>query len=111
MRCLLEVRVVLLERVVVLPELIKAGSLDQHSRIRPGQPRDGKHADGSGRYKNMCISKGDGDLIQVAVFVAADEHDVITLFKLQAETLAQNLSAKQSRGSERSAIAEMTQGK
>ena len=36
MRCLLEVRVVLLERVVVLPELVEAGSLDQHSRVLPG---------------------------------------------------------------------------
>jgi hypothetical protein len=45
--------------------------------------------------------KGDWNLIQVAVFVAADEHDVVALFKLQAESLAQNLSAKRSRGSER----------
>jgi hypothetical protein len=44
--------------------------------------------------------KGDRNLAQVAVFVAADEHNVITLLKLQAETLAQKLSAKQRRGSE-----------
>ncbi len=54
--------------------------------------------------------KGNRNLIEVAVFVAADEHDVIALFKLQAETLAQNLSAKRSRGSERSAIGEMEPG-
>jgi hypothetical protein len=51
--------------------------------------------------------KGDRNLVQVAVFVAADEHDVVTLLMLQAETLAQNLSAKRSRGSERCASGEM----
>jgi hypothetical protein len=51
--------------------------------------------------------KGDRDLVQVAVFVAADEHDVVAFSQLQAVTLAQNLTAKQSRGSERSAIAGM----
>jgi hypothetical protein len=54
--------------------------------------------------------KGDRNLIQVAVFVAADEHDVVALCMLQAETLAQNLSAKQSRGSERCAISEIEPG-
>ena len=109
MRGLLEVRVVLLQRVVVLPKLVEAGGLDQHSRVRAGQSGDGKHADGRGGYEKISIVKGDRNLIQVAVFVAADEHDVVTLFKLQAETLAQNLTAKQSRGSERSAIGEMIQ--
>jgi hypothetical protein len=55
--------------------------------------------------------KGNWDLVQVAVFVAADEHDVVTLFQLQAETLAQILTAKQNRGAERSAITEINRGK
>ena len=109
-RRLLEVRVVLLKRVVVLPELIKACSLNQHSRVRPCQSGDGKHADGRGCDEKVGIVKGDRNLIQVAVFVAADEHDVVTLFVLQAEILAQILTAKQRRGSERTAIVEIIQG-
>ena len=92
-------------------KLIEAGRLDQHPRVRTGQSGDGKHADRRRGNKKIGIVKRDRNLIQVAVFVTADEHDVVTLFKLQAETLAQILTAKQRRGSERSAIAEITQGK
>ena len=106
----LQVRVVLLERVVVLAKLIEAGCLDQHARVRACQSGDGKHADGCGCYENIGIVKGNRNLIQVALSVAADEHDVVLLFMLQAETLAQNLSAKQSRGSESSAIGEIEPG-
>jgi hypothetical protein len=38
--------------------------------------------------------KRDRDLVQVAVIITADEHDVIALLKLQAETLAQILAVK-----------------
>jgi hypothetical protein len=31
----------------------------------------------------------DRNLVEVAVFVAADEHDVVTFFQLQSESLAQ----------------------
>ena len=88
-RGLLEVCVVLLQRVVILPKLVEAGGLDQHPRVRPSQAGDSKHADRRRGYKKVRIVKRDRNLVQVAVFVAADEHDVVALFKLQAETLAQ----------------------
>ncbi len=94
---------------MVLAKLVESRSLDQHPRVGACQPGDGEHTDRRNGYEKISVMKGDRNLIQVAAIVAADKHDVVALFKLQAESLAQILSAKQSRGSERSAIFESTQ--
>jgi hypothetical protein len=111
MRLLLEVRIVLLERVVVLPELVEPGGFDQHPRVRAGQSGDREHADSGSSNEKIGVVEGYRNLVQVAVFVAADEHDVVTLFQLQAETQAQILSAKRNRGAERYATDEIEPGK
>jgi hypothetical protein len=85
---------------VILTQLVEACGLDQHPRVRPSQPGDGKHTDDRRRNEQVCVVKWNRDLIQVAVFVAADDHNVVTLFKLQSEILAQSVTAKY-RGSER----------
>lgn len=93
LRCLLEVRVVLLEGVVVLAELVEAGGLDQHPGVRPCQAGNGEHTDCCGGYTEVSVVQRNRDLIQATVFVAADKHDVVTLFQLQSVILARKLTA------------------
>ena len=63
---LLEVSVVLLERVVVLTQLVETGGLDQHPRVRTGKSGDGEHADRRRSHEDVSVMKRDRNLVQVS---------------------------------------------
>lgn len=90
MRGLFEMRVVFLEVVVILTELVEPGSLDQHPRVRASEASNREQTDHGCSDEDVGIVKRDGNLAESAVSVAAHEHDVIALLANQAETFARN---------------------
>ena len=98
---LLEVRVVFLERVVILAQLIETGGLDEHPRVGSGEAGDGEHADSGGSHEDVSVMKRDWNLVQVPIFVATYEHDVVAFLKTQQTTWCPNLTAETHCGAER----------
>ena len=83
---LLEVSVVLLERVVVGAQLVEAGGLDEHPGVGAGETGDGEHADHGGGHEGVGVLQRNGNLVQVSFAVAAHNHDVVALFEAQTLT-------------------------
>ena len=83
-RLLLQVRVVLLQRGVVVAQLVEARRLDQHAGVRPGQPGNRKRPDNCCRYKDIGIVQRNRNLAQAATLIAADKDNVITFFQAEA---------------------------
>ncbi len=90
---LFEVSVVLLERVVILAKLVETGGLDEHPRVGSGEAGDGKHADSGGGHEDVSVMKRDRNLVQVPIFVATYEHDVVAFLETQQTTWCPNLTA------------------
>jgi hypothetical protein len=63
----LERGVVVLERLVVLPELVEARGFDEHPRVGAGESGDGEHADRGGGDEDVRVVEGDGHLVDGAV--------------------------------------------
>ena len=89
MHLLFQVRVILLQVLVVAAQLVEARGLDEHARVGAGKTGDRKQADGRGGEEDPCVTERNRNLLQGSVFLAADEQDVIALLRDQTGTFGE----------------------
>ena len=70
---LFHVGVVGAEALLLAAEVVYCGHFEQHVAVLAGHSGDGKHADHGGCDEDVGVAEGHGDLIEVAVLVAAYE--------------------------------------
>lgn len=73
---------------MVLPELVEAGGLDEHAGVRTREARNSENANDCSGNKHVRVVQGYRNLVEVTVFIPADEHDVETFFQYQPTTRA-----------------------
>jgi len=66
----------LLQRLVILTQLVEAGSLDEHAGVGTRETGDREESDDGHGYKAVCVMQRDRHLFKCAVFVSAYEQDV-----------------------------------
>ena len=82
-RGVLEMGVVALQVVVIFAQLVEACGFDEHAGIGAGQAGDREDTNKCCCCNQVGVMKGNRNLGERAVGLAAHEHDVVTLFEAQ----------------------------
>src|ERR1035438_10575382 len=57
-------------------DLVEAGHLPQHARVRAGHARDAEHANQGASHEDVEVMDGDGDLSELAFCIAGYEKNI-----------------------------------
>lgn len=79
-----KVRVVVLQRAVILAKLVEVGGLDEHAGVGTRKACDGEETYGRRGDEDVGVMQRDGNAVERAVGLAADEKDVKALFRVLA---------------------------